>query len=61
MEGRKYFNIDDEIFRDRRTLFGLDGRDYYRRRRLDNAFSSDYIRYESNGDKDKTLHQSKSM
>ena len=43
------------MLRDIRTLFESDEEDYYEPVRLGNAFSSNYIEYESRGDKDKTL------
>ena len=43
------------MVRDIRTLFELDEDDYYKPIRTGNAFNSNYIEYESNGDKDKPL------
>ena len=43
------------MLRDIRTLYQSDKEDYYKPIRIGNAFSSNYIEYESNGDKDKTL------
>ena len=42
------------MIRNIRTLF-KPGKHYYEPIRIGNAFSSNYIEYESNGDKDKTL------
>ena len=36
-------------------MYESDKKDYYKPVRIGNAFSSNYIEYESNGDKDKTL------
>ena len=36
-------------------MFESDEEDYYRPIRIGNAFSNDYVAYESNADKDKTL------
>ena len=41
--------------RDIKTLFESDEEDYYKPIRTRNVFSSNYIEYESNGNKDKTL------
>ena len=38
-----------------RTLFELDKDDYYKLIRTGNTFRSNYIEYESNSDKDKSL------
>ena len=51
----KYNTIKDKVLRDIRALFELDEDDYYKPIRTGNAFSSNYIKYESNGDKDKSL------
>ena len=46
----------DKILRDIRTLFEtLDEEDYYKPIWTGNAFSSNYIEYNSNGDKDNML------
>ena len=45
----------DKILRDMDILFNPDKKDYYKPIRDVNAFSSNYIEYESNKDKDKTL------
>ena len=47
--------IKDKLLRDIRTLFESDEDDYYKPIRTGNAFSSNYIEYESNGDKNKSL------
>ena len=36
-------------------MFKADNKDYYEPIRIGNAFSNNYIEYEINGDKDKTL------
>ena len=51
---KENFN-SDKILRDIRTLYELNKEDYYKPVRIGNVFSSNYIEYESNGDKDKTL------
>ena len=38
-----------------RIMFKADNKDYYEPIRIGNAFSNNYIEYEINGDKDKTL------
>ena len=43
------------IIRDIRTLLESDEKKYYEIVRIGNDFSSNYIKYESNDDKDKTL------
>ena len=43
------------MVRDIRTLFELDEDNYYKPIKTGNAFNSNYIEYESNGDKDKSL------
>ena len=53
--GFKKKGMNDKALRDIRTLYESDKEDYYRLIRTGNAFSSNYIEYESNGDKDKTL------
>ena len=45
--------IKDKIIEDIRILFELDEESYYEPVRIGNAFSSNYIEYENNGDKDK--------
>ena len=55
LEKEKHNGIKDEVLRHRRTLFESDREDCYERIRIGNAFISNYIEYESNGDKDKTL------
>ena len=52
---RKENSNTGKILRDIRTLLESDNEDYYKPIRIGNAFSSNYIEYESNGDKDKTL------
>ena len=46
--------IKDRIIRDVRTLFGQ-GDDYYKPIRVANFCSSNYVEYESNGDRNKDL------
>ena len=55
LEKEKENCIKDEVLRDMKTLFELDGEDCCESIRTGNAFISNYIEYESNGDKDKTL------
>ena len=55
LEKEKHNGIKDEVLRHRRTLFESDREDCYERIRIGNALISNYIEYESNGDKDKTL------
>ena len=53
---RKENYVADKILRDIKTLFESDSKDYYKKPiTIGNAFSSNYIEYESNRDKDKTL------
>ena len=52
---RKENSNNNKKLRDIRTLYESDKEDYYKPIRIGNAFSSNYIEYESNGDKDKTL------
>ena len=52
---KKDNTIKDKVLRDIRTLFELHEDDYYKPIRTGNASSSNYIEYESNGDKDKSL------
>ena len=47
--------IKDRVLRDIRTLFESDKEDYYKPIRNGNAFSSNYIEYESNRNNDKIL------
>ena len=47
--------VNDKVLRDIISLYESDKEDYYKPIRIGNAFSSNYIEYESNGDKDKTL------
>ena len=53
MKDIKKFNAD-KILRGIRTLFESE-EDYYEPLRIGNAFNSNYIEYESNGDKDRKL------
>ena len=48
-------NIKDRVLRNIRILSESDKEDYDKPIRTGNAFNSNYIEYESNGDKDKTL------
>ena len=43
------------MIRDIRNLFEVDEKDYYKPVRVNNFLSNNYIEYESNGDKNKTL------
>ena len=43
------------MIRDIRNLFEVDEKDYYKPVRVNNFLSKNYIEYESNGDKNKTL------
>ena len=52
---KKEKDTNDKLMRDIKTLFELDKEDYYKPVRTGNAFNRNYIEYESNGDKDKTL------
>ena len=45
----------DKILGDIRTLFESDNKDYYNSIKIYNAFDDNYVEYESNGDKYKTL------
>ena len=53
MKDIKKFNAD-KILRGTRTLFEPE-EDYYEPLRIGNAFNSNYIEHESNGDKDRKL------
>ena len=55
LKKKKDKGIKDKIIGDIRTLFESDKEDYYEPVRIGNAFRSNNIKYESNGDKDKTL------
>ena len=48
-------SINDKVLRDIRTLYESDKEDYYKPIGIPNAFSSNHIEYESNGNKDKIL------
>ena len=52
---KKEKDTNDKLMRDIKTLFELDKEDDYKPVRTGNAFNRNYIEYESNGDKDKTL------
>ena len=47
--------MKDKIIRDTKFLFESDEDDYYEPIRIGNAFSSNYIEYESKGDENRTL------
>ena len=47
--------IKDRVIRDIRKLFEKEKEDYYKLVRVENFWSKNYIEYESNGDKNKTL------
>ena len=53
MEKKKDINV--KVLKDIKTLFESDEEDYYKPIRTGNIFSSNYIEYQSNGNKDKTL------
>ena len=55
LEKKKDKDIKDKVLRDIKTLFESGEEDYYKLIRIRNAFSSNYVEYESNVDKDKTL------
>ena len=49
-------NLKSIIIRDERNLFDLSiDKDYYKPVRINNALNSNYVEYESIGDKDKAL------
>ena len=53
---KKYYDYDDieqKGIRDVKNVYDDIDEDYYKPIRIGNAFSSNYIDYESNGDKDK--------
>ena len=45
----------DKVLRDKRALFESDEDDYWEPIKTSNAINSNYIEYESNGDKSKSL------
>ena len=47
--------IKDKIVRDIRNLFVYEEKDYYQPLRLYNFWTNNYIEYESNSDRNKTL------
>ena len=47
--------IKDKIVRDIRNLFEYEEKDYYQPLRLYNFWTNNYIEYESNSDRNKTL------
>ena len=47
--------IKDRIIRDTRNLCEHEGEVYYKPVRIGNFWSNNYIEYESNGDRNKTL------
>ena len=47
--------IKDKLLRDMRALFESNDNDYYELVKTSNSFNSNYIEYESNGDKNKSL------
>ena len=58
IRSKKYYDYDDFRYKgiiDIRPLHDSDNEDYYKPRRIGNAFSSNCIEYLSNGDKDKIL------
>ena len=52
---KKDKGVKEKVLSDIRTLFESDEENYYKPIRSGNAFSGNYIEYESNGDKGKTL------
>ena len=54
-KNKKDDDIKDKIIRHIKTLFESDKESYYKLGRIGNGFDSNYIEYESNGDKNKTL------
>lgn len=52
---KKNSDIKEKIIRDIRTLIESHEENYYESLRIGNAFSWNYIEYESNGDKNKIL------
>ena len=55
VEKKKDNGINDNALKDMRIMFESDNKDYYQPVRFTNAFDDNFIEYESNGDKDKTL------
>ena len=47
--------IKDKIIRDIRTLFEQEEEDYCKPKRVSNFWNNYYIKYESNGDKNRSL------
>ena len=47
--------IKDKIISDIRNLFKLENEDHYKLIRVGNFYSNNYIKYESNGDRDQNL------
>ena len=47
--------IKDRIIRDIRALVEQQGQDYYKPKRVSNLWNNNYIAYESNGDKNRSL------
>ena len=54
-KNKKDDDIKDKIIRHIKTLFESDKESYYKLGSIGNGFDSNYIEYESNGDKNKTL------
>ena len=52
---KKDIGIKDRVLRDTKTLFESDEKVYYKLIRTCNAFSNNYVEYESNADKNKML------
>ena len=53
--------IQDKALRDIRALFESDKDEYYKPIKTSNAFNSNYIEYDNNGDKDKSLSVKESL
>ena len=47
--------IKDRIIRDIRTLLKQQEEDYYKPKRVSNFWKNNYLKYESNGDKNRNL------
>ena len=55
LKKKRYNTIVDKMIRDITFLYEADEENYYKPIRVVNAFSSIYIKYRSNGDKNKML------
>ena len=52
---QEHEGIKDTIITDIRNLFEHEGEDYYKPVRVGNFWNNNYIDYESNGDRNKTV------